>query len=560
MTSKASTPGTGTSARGPFDFGRNWRLALALVETRLRNAGRIRAADLLSIALTGSGDAASIDAQPARQAADKPAFDLFIDADLDILEALGGPDIGAARTAIKAMVEETCQQFLNCRLLVEVHIAPFLKERSFANQATIWNADAKPVMWDHLKFQSRSERIMHLALCERGLTFSPLPAVIHSAGQQVEPGFLLFHAGRVAVIELDGSNHDSKTSEQEKRRLAPLTDQGLLVYRIVHRHRLEYAQAARLVEEVLSLMENDPPEPQVEMAVDSFGPIARDITSSASRVMQGEMAPGWPEALPKPTPSASADGDPVSFIKDIHLRYRQASGLHERRFFDIEHSLIIPSDVMVLGAYPNGNPKEWSPDHMASMAHYENGEHEYVDGNLPLKGVMQHFLRTTLGIDDDEVRRIPKTHLVFRRATTDTMFGACQGISLTAAVREALPFVEEMIARVSPRVIVLEGRRSLDIFRPLYCPEGFAKPTEEPIKALLTGKGSAKPTEEQRALANERGFIAFRPYEMTVTCLGRPVMVIGLGHPVYFGRLPEWQSVLEAAQRVMRGALDNIER
>ncbi|PGH59433.1 hypothetical protein CRT60_00430 [Azospirillum palustre] len=512
------------------------------------------------MALTGGSDVVSIDVQPARQSAHKQGFDIFIDADLDILEALGGADIGVARTAIKVMVEETCHEFLNCRLLVDVHIAPFLEEHSFANQATIWDTDAKPVMWDHLKFRSRSERIMHLALCERRLTFSPLPAIIHSAEQQFEPGFLLFHAGRVAVIELNGSSHGSKTSEQKKRRLAPFTDQGLLVYCIAHRRRLEYVQAVRFVEEILFLIERDSPEPLVEMVIDSSGSIMRDITASASRVMQGEVVPDPPEAFFKPKPMASADGASVAFIKDIHLRYRQASGLNERRFFDIEHSLIIPSDVMILGAYPNGNPGEWSPSHMASMAHYENGEHEYVDGNLPLKGVMRHFLRTTLGIDDDEVRRIPKTHLVFRRATTDTRFEACQGISLTAAVREARPFVEEMIARVSPRIIILEGRRSLDIFRPLYCPDGFTKPTEEPIKALLTGKGSAKPTEEQRALTNERGFIAFRPYEMTVTCLGQPVMVIGLGHPVYFGRLPEWQGVLEAAQRVMRGTLNIVER
>ena len=43
------------------------------------------------------------------------------------------------------------------------------------------------------------------------------------------------------------------------------------------------------------------------------------------------------------------------------------------------YSRIDPSDALVLGINPGGDPGTWTEDMLASRSFYENWEHEYVD-------------------------------------------------------------------------------------------------------------------------------------------------------------------------------------
>ena len=217
----------------------------------------------------------------------------------------------------------------------------------------------------------------------------------------------------------------------------------------------------------------------------------------------------------------------LELMQDIDRRYRSASTLTHRRMFSIFYSRIDPSEGLVLGINPGGDPKTWSETELASITYYENWEHEYVDCRYAIQEPMLPFLENVFSTDSEGVRRIPKTNLAFRRSNGVDKFEAIHGMSMTAAQIEAQPFVAEMIAHVSPTVIILEGMTLLDAFRRRYSDRTTFEAIGEPIYALHRGKPVR----------------VYQAQRLFVSCLQRVIPVVAIGHPSHFGSKPEFTEV-----------------
>ena len=222
-------------------------------------------------------------------------------------------------------------------------------------------------------------------------------------------------------------------------------------------------------------------------------------------------------------------------MRDIARRYQKASGLNERRYYSIFFSRIDPSEALVLGIKPGGDPSRWSESELASQSFYENWEHEYVDCDYPIQRAMLPLLMEVFGISKEEVRKVPKSNLAFRRATSVETFKVEQGISLDEAQREAIPFLEEMISYISPKIIILEGITTFNFFRFNYCRGESDQELGPPIFTNHRGR-------QVRIFLEELLF---------VNCLGCEIPIVAIGHPSYFGSKPEWAIVIQRIKNLV---------
>lgn len=230
--------------------------------------------------------------------------------------------------------------------------------------------------------------------------------------------------------------------------------------------------------------------------------------------------------------------DITEFMRSIDARYRAQSGLTERRLYSIFYSQILPSRVMILGFNPGGDPETWDESLLASPSYYEGGEHEYVDCNYPLAVAMRIFLQDALSLPSvAAIRRIPKSNLIFRRSSGH------DSLSLPAgqAMDEALPFVEEMLCRVQPNFVILEGVVTLDKFIKRYC-----------VGEVRQMRGVDISTPNGRHPA-----CLFRAVQAGVRCLGRDATLIGLGHPSKYAGRAEWRAVVAQAKTLF-GDVANV--
>ena len=228
----------------------------------------------------------------------------------------------------------------------------------------------------------------------------------------------------------------------------------------------------------------------------------------------------------------SDPGAAFSFMQSMDERYQAVSGLHARRDYSIFYSQILPCRVMVLGWNPGGDPRTWSETELASTSYYENGEHEYVDCHYPLAVAMRTFLVEALALrSDDEIRTIPKANLIFRRSRGQDSLGIRDGEALT----EAKPFVEQIINRVQPTAIILEGTKTLKAFERHYC-------------------GAVEPCVDGERIMTPNGKVPASIYQFdkaTIRCLGRSALLVGLGHPSRYAARAEWSTVIERSKRAL---------
>ncbi len=234
----------------------------------------------------------------------------------------------------------------------------------------------------------------------------------------------------------------------------------------------------------------------------------------------------------------------VRWMRDLDHQYRQQTGL-EIRSYKIFYSLIQPAPILVLGINPGGRPEafsqeveqfypsSWVPRILANEFWFENGEHEYVDCNYPIARVMSRFLQRITGLASAEVRGIPKTNMVFRRSPGVDDFRAIHGMSIEEAEAESRPFVSEILRRVSPQVIVLEGIKALELFRSAHG-AGAGQQLMPPVMADYRGR-------------SVRFCVAER---MGVRGLNGEVRVIAIGHPSVCGGLPGFESATVAARQI----------
>jgi hypothetical protein len=221
----------------------------------------------------------------------------------------------------------------------------------------------------------------------------------------------------------------------------------------------------------------------------------------------------------------------AGWMADLDARYRTASGLDDRRFYSIFYSQIRPSDLLLLGLNPGGNPETWTTSDIADTGWYENGEHEYVDMDYPIAAAMRKYLVATLGLTSaDEIRSIPKSNIAFRRSTSsDTMH-----LPIRAAVSEAAPFVEEIVGVTNPKLIVLEGTQTGRLFADAHA-RTWVPRSGTPVITTPNGRHSAT---------------IFNVFDALLDG-GSKVVAIVIGHPSRYAARKEWSDVIHASSAVM---------
>jgi len=215
----------------------------------------------------------------------------------------------------------------------------------------------------------------------------------------------------------------------------------------------------------------------------------------------------------------------------LELEYQQRSGLIDRDWYTIFYSRLCSADLIVLGINPGGKPTDPDSIIRASTTYYENWEHEYVDSSYPIQAVMLPFLRKVMNTNNEGIRTIPKSNLIFRRSPNENAFKGLHKMTAAEAMREAQPTICEILQMVSPKMVILEGKKDRQ-FNQLYC-SGIAEQIRDPIWDKFKGS-------EVRVLEAKM---------MHVECLDRQLPVIALGHPSHFGKRRVWGGSIMPAVR-----------
>lgn len=226
----------------------------------------------------------------------------------------------------------------------------------------------------------------------------------------------------------------------------------------------------------------------------------------------------------------------TEFMRRVDEEYRRASGLTERRFYSIFYSQVNPFPILLLGFNPGGDPETWDEAELASQSFYENGEHEYVDCDYEIAVAMRNFLGEVLPIESSEdIRRIPKTNLIFRRS------GSMDELKLTnlQAILDAKPILSQIIRHVAPTTTICEGMTTLKAFNQHYCRD---------VQEEIDGFDIKTPN----GMRNAR---IYRADQGILLDTDSPVRILGIGHPSrYSGRL-EWSDVMAATKTFLHESL-----
>ena len=177
-----------------------------------------------------------------------------------------------------------------------------------------------------------------------------------------------------------------------------------------------------------------------------------------------------------------SDGN-VDFRGALEEEYRRVSRLKNRSEYKIFYGQVFPSPILTLGLNPGGPPEGTSEDGTrrkdgspasSSGSYFEQMENDVLDCDWPENTGLRKLLLPLVKHDHSRFRsEIVKTNIAFRRSR------AVRDIDLAVAVQEAVPFIEKIIARVSPSLIVLTGP-SIDRFLTLYALHG--RPLRDTIK------------------------------------------------------------------------------
>ena len=227
----------------------------------------------------------------------------------------------------------------------------------------------------------------------------------------------------------------------------------------------------------------------------------------------------------------SETDEAAKFMKRLDKEYRKKTKICERRFYSIFFSQVNPSPIMILGYNPGGDPKNWDESKLASTSFYENGEHEYVDCCYPIACVMNKFLKKVLDIENERIRAIPKTNLIFRRSRSVKYLP----LKESDAINEAKPILEQILRRVKPDVIICEGFLTLRNFQKHYCSVHCEKIDGESVD-VPNGIHFAPIYRADRAF---------------LSSTGKYVKLLGIGHPSRFGSRPEWNEVIQLSRNFL---------
>lgn len=220
----------------------------------------------------------------------------------------------------------------------------------------------------------------------------------------------------------------------------------------------------------------------------------------------------------------------IEFMADLDRRFREVSGLSDRRDYSIFYSRLQPARVMVLGIKPGG--RRDGTHQLASHGFYEGWEHEYVDMNYPIARVMRAALMKALGASSpDQLRGVPKSNVIFHRAPCVDAFTPAE---MRAYAAMEAPFLAEMLAFVRPEAIILEGLEARNLFVRHQCTD-VHEDVDRRIEGMRRGRMS-------------RFFVQEEAY---VPVLGRRISLLTLGHPSHFGHLPDWRRAVSAMAEML---------
>lgn len=156
--------------------------------------------------------------------------------------------------------------------------------------------------------------------------------------------------------------------------------------------------------------------------------------------------------------------------RKAYAAFREAlpPALQDDRFFKIFYSDIVPSDVLVIGLNPGGDPGRPETIDAASLF-FERGEHDYVDCDYKLARKMRElFERAGLATSADAIRRIPKINVVFHRSPGAS---ANAGWTWPEAVRASQSLVGKILEYVRPTMVIFEG---VDAYKKLLTQQGWS--------------------------------------------------------------------------------------
>lgn len=230
--------------------------------------------------------------------------------------------------------------------------------------------------------------------------------------------------------------------------------------------------------------------------------------------------------------------DAIEFMRDLDRRFRERSGLADRRYYSIFYSRLQPARVMVIGINPGGRTD--GTHQLASQTFYEDWSHEYVDEHYRIATVMRGSLMQALGAETaEELRGVPKTNSFFQRAVGTSHLTAGE---IGRHVELCAPFVREMLEYVAPDALVLEGSAARDMVVQHQCASVVEFPEDE-----VWG--------DRRGRRNR----FFRRERATLLATGKDVDLLTLGHPSHFGHLPPWRAAVDALRsRLGRGYLPPV--
>jgi hypothetical protein len=225
----------------------------------------------------------------------------------------------------------------------------------------------------------------------------------------------------------------------------------------------------------------------------------------------------------------------IALMRDIDAEYRSLSGLSDPRYYKIFYSRIDPAPLLVLGINPGGAPDQEDEIVSASESYFDIFEHDYVDCDYAIQRVMLPFLQNILGATPEDIRRIPKSNLAFRRSPGEDTFRQYHPMTLTAAMKEARPSLSRLIHNVQPTMILMETMKP-EVFSQLYCGGETGRSIREPLMAMHRG----------------RSVRAFQAKLMPVTCLQRSIPIVAIGHPSSrsFSTGNVWRAITNAVKSV----------
>jgi hypothetical protein len=231
----------------------------------------------------------------------------------------------------------------------------------------------------------------------------------------------------------------------------------------------------------------------------------------------------------------------VDFMRALEEEYRQVSGLKNRSEYKIFYGQVFSSPILTLGLNPAGTPEGTNEDGIrqkdgsrasSSGSYFELMENDILDCDWRENTGLRKLLLPLVGQDHNRFRsEIVKTNIAFRRSR------AVSGIDLKKAAREAVPFIERIIARVGPRLIVLTGP-SIDRFLTLYALDG--RPLTETIKDP------------------DINHVVFAATQARLRCVDRETIVVQVAHASQFAWTYERYGVPAKIARLMGNAIGQV--